>query len=149
MSTKNATPATDKKPEIVKGVDISEFYARLMDKIEQGEIEVESEDGNPGKIWLILKAFIHGFSKATIAHYAKETGAFSPVTVYRQASEYEALRKKPATHFQGFEIFEMRVKRIMAAKKFTREEAVEYIYEKDMEVEQKAEKATTAYKASE
>jgi hypothetical protein len=122
-------------------LSIEEFFTRLEDKLnEQAE---EGEDQGKGKIYRILKAYTAGYAAKTIAKYGKENKAWSPVTVYRQTSEYNKLRHAPATHYQGFEIFEMRVKRVMAAKKMTREQAVDYIYEKDLDEDTKpAAKAT-------
>lgn len=149
MSKKSTTPVATKAPRTGPKLPIEEAVARLADKLEEAAEESGDEDQGKGKIWHILKLFTMGYEKKDIARYGKETNSWSPVTVYRQAGEYEKLRKAPATHFQSFEIFEMRVKRIMAAKKFNREAAVEYIYSKDLEIEEKVAKATEAYKAAE
>jgi len=106
---------------------ISEFINQLEEKIaEAGE---EDDEAGKGKIWFILKCYIRGYSRSTIVNEA----GFNRSTVYRQCGEYDKLRRAPATHYQGFEVFESRVRRIMSAKGLNREEAVKVIYQKDLE----------------
>lgn len=111
-----------------------EEYVKSLSEIDEDEEEsAEGEEEGHGKIWHILKCYTRGYSKKDIAHYGKEYKAWAAATVYRQCGEYDKLRKAPATHYQGFEVFESRVRRIMSAKKLSREKAVEYIYGKDLE----------------
>lgn len=131
MSTKKSTTekvASNKGPKM----PIAEFFAQLADREAENEGDDEGEV-EKGKIWHILKAYVRGYSKKEIVSYGNDHKAWSKVTVYRQTREYDILRHAPATHYQGFEVFEMRVKRLMANKKVTREEAVELIYAKDLE----------------
>lgn len=94
---------------------------------EDSDVGDTGEEGK-GKIWHILKLYIRGYLRTDIVAVG-----FNRSTVYRQCGEYDKLRKAPATHYQGFEVFEMRVKRLMSAKKISREDAVKLIYAKDME----------------
>lgn len=107
---------------------IDQFFAELDGDDDSEGDDVDAIDEGHGKIWHILKAYVAGYErKDIIAH------GYNPSTVYRQTGEYDKLRKAPATHYQGFEVFESRVKRIMGSKKLSREKAVEYIYAKDLE----------------
>lgn len=137
MSTKKVSTPTTAKPVANKGpkIDIPEYVKSLSEagEDEDGEeIETGEEEGQ-GKIWHILKCYVRGYDKKTIAAYGRDNNAWATATVYRQCGEYDKLRKAPATHYQGFEVFESRVRRIMSAKKLNREQAVEYIYSKDLE----------------
>lgn len=120
-----------------KRLPIEEFFTRLEDKLAEQEEQGEGEENGKGKIWHILKAYTAGYEAKEIARYGRDTNSWSPVTVYRQTREYKNLREKPATHYQGFEVFESRVARLIARKGMTREQAVEHIYEKDLESSEK------------
>lgn len=128
MSKKSITPATTTKAKTGPKQPIDEFFVSLKGEEFDGEEGNQEEGEGHGKIWHILKAYVRGYSKSDIVK-----AGYNRSTVYRQCGEYDKLRNAPATHYQGFEVFEMRVKRLMSAKKCTREQAVELIYAKDME----------------
>jgi hypothetical protein len=100
-----------------------EYLARMADKQE----ESEGEEGG-GKIVTILRLHRAGYSRAEIVK-----AGFNRSTVYRQVGDYEKLRKNPATSYMGFELYEGRVQRVMARKKLTREKAIQYIAEQDID----------------
>ncbi|HEY9196660.1 MAG TPA: hypothetical protein VIM77_10355 [Mucilaginibacter sp.] len=105
---------------------INDFIQEIIDKAEENG---DLDDGQPlGKIFLILKCYIAGYSRSTIVK-----AGFNRSTVYRQCIEYEKLLKAPAKEYQGFPIFEARVERIMKTKKISRQQAIKLIYEKDLE----------------
>lgn len=85
----------------------------------------EGEEG--GKIHCILTLHIKGFSNMEIV----EAG-FNKSTVYRQVGEYKKLKKAPAVEYQGFPIYEARVRRVMQSKGLTREKAISYIDKMDI-----------------
>jgi hypothetical protein len=132
MKKTTVTAATATKVETAhKGPKkpIDQFFAELDGQEDDGEGDAaDAADEGHGKIWHILKAYIAGYERKDIVAYG-----YNPSTVYRQTGEYDKLRKAPATHYQGFEVFESRVQRIMRAKKLDRKKAVEYIYAKDLE----------------
>lgn len=130
MSKKAATPAEPKAPKATTGpkMPIGEYLAQLADNAEAQAEEGDEDGEGHGKIWHILKCYTRGYSRVDIVK-----AGFNRSTVYRQVGEYDKLRKAPATHYQGFEVFEMRVKRLMGTKKITREKAVEIIYAKDLD----------------
>lgn len=103
---------------------IEEYLAELQGDLEP---ETEFEEGGRGKIWFILKLYIRGYERKDIV-----AAGYNRSTVYRQCGEYEKLRKAPATEYQGFEIFESRVKRVMSRRKLDRDAAVSYIFEQDL-----------------
>jgi hypothetical protein len=108
-----------KKPKM----PIEDYLAKLEEQVEEG-----GEDGEgAGKIFKILKLYIAGYERTEIVK-----AGFNRTTVYRQVGEYEKLKSAPATHYQGFPVFETRVQRVMQRKNMTREEAVEFIMQKDL-----------------
>jgi len=128
-ATKGKKAQAEEAPKVSEA--LINFVQKLMEALEENG---EGPETGHGKIYLILKCYIRGkFSKAEIAAYGREYGAWSPVTVYRQISTYDELKKMPATHYQGFDVFESRVQRLMKGKGMSREKAVDYIMSKDLD----------------
>lgn len=138
--SKRLTPEQKAEREAIKAAKLAakpkgpkmpiEDYIAQLDGENEGDGDSEGDTGEAGKgkIWHILKLYIRGYLRVDIV-----AAGYNRSTVYRQCGEYDKLRKAPATHYQGFEVFEMRVKRLMSAKKISREDAVKLIYAKDME----------------
>lgn len=99
---------------------ILEFLSQLSDKAEENGIEL-------GKIDLIIKCFARGYSAKEIV----KEGGFNRSTVYRQTREFTNFKTAPVLKFHGYEMYEARIRRIMDKKSLSREEAEEYIAEKD------------------
>lgn len=110
-------------------LDINEYIARLADSAEEKAEEGEGEEDEKGKIWHILHLHIKGYSNGEIINLA----GFNKNTCYRQIGEYEKLKTAPAKSYQGFEIYEARLQRIMSRKKMSRDKAMQYLAEKDLE----------------
>lgn len=120
---------TGAKLIIEKGAKASNKKLMPIDKYINKMLESADEDGEGGgKIYQILKLHIAGYERKDII-----AAGYNRTTVYRQIGEYEKLRKAPATHYQGFAVFETRVQRVMQRKGITREQAVEFIMQKDLE----------------
>jgi hypothetical protein len=103
-------------------ISCDEFLARLADKAE----EDGDEDG--GKIVTILRLWRAGYLRSEIV-----AAGFNRSTVYRQVGDYEKLRKAPATSYYGFELYEARVQRVMARKKISRDKAIQFIADQDID----------------
>jgi hypothetical protein len=122
MSKKSGAKLIIEKPAKKHKVSIETYLEKL-----QESAEGSGEDEGAGKIQMILKLHIAGYERSEIVK-----AGFNRSTVYRQVGEYEKLKKAPATHYQGFPVFESRVQRVMKAKSLSREKAVQYIMEKDL-----------------
>jgi len=110
--------------------DINEYLTRLAESADEQIEAGEAEEGDEkGKIWHILHLHIKGYSNGEIINLA----GFNRNTVYRQVGEYDKLRTAPAKSYQGFEIYVARLQRIMSRKKMSREKAMAYLAEKDLE----------------
>lgn len=101
---------------------VEEFLTRLADKEAEGD-----EEEAAGKIVTILRCWRAGYTRAEIVK-----AGFNRSTVYRQVGDYERWRKAPAKEYYGFELYEGRVQRIMKRKSMTRDQAIEYIAEQDI-----------------
>lgn len=87
----------------------------------------EDSEDEAGKVKEILLLYTKGFEPKEIVAYG-----YNRTTVYRQTGDYKKLRKAPALQYMGFELFETRVRKYMAAKKVTRDKAVDALMEKDL-----------------
>lgn len=99
----------------------------ILDRINGGDDEESDEEGSAGKIQCILTLHIKGFSNSEIV-----AAGFNKSTVYRQVGEYKKLKKAPATHYQGFPIYEARVQQVMKKKACSRAEAIKWIDQQDI-----------------
>lgn len=121
---KKRTPTTQTGFGVSGKLKISceEYLARMADG--------DSEDGEEGggKIVTILRLHRAGYSRVEIV-----AAGFNRSTVYRQVGELEKLRKAPATSYYGFELYEARVQRVMHRKGLTRDQAINYITDQDIE----------------
>lgn len=122
-TTETSTPAP-KKTRSEKVVKLSKKAAAALDAFDNDELELEE---GAGKIAAILALYTAGVPKGMII---KNCG-FNKVTVYRQCGELDKLKKAPALHFHGYELFEIRVQKYMKAKKVDRKTAVNALIEKD------------------
>lgn len=118
------TPAPAQKKS--KRMSIEEFIAKVEQKQEESGDDEEGE--GMGKIAMILKLYVQGYSKKEIVK-----SGYNKSTVYRQCKEYDNLHKAPITKFHGYDVYEGRIQRIMKNKGFTREQAAEWISAKDLE----------------
>jgi hypothetical protein len=115
-------PNLSKRNTGKKKMSAEEYLARMADKQEE-----EGEEEGSGKIVTILRLHRAGYSRAEIV-----AAGFNRSTVYRQVGDYEKLRKAPATSYMGFELYEARVQRVMKKKNISREKAIEFITEQDI-----------------
>lgn len=131
--SKKAAPAATKKTAVKK----SEYkldpkkQARMnavLGNDPDAEDEGEDDGEGAGKIVSILKLYTKGFTKKDIVAYG-----FNRSTVYRQCKELDKAKQGPLTNYYGFEAYEGRIQRLMKAKGWTREKAVEFILQKDIE----------------
>jgi hypothetical protein len=129
-TSKTAVKATSKKatakakPTGKQKTQVDPKRLAAMEAILENILE-DGEEG--GKIHAILTLHIKGFSNVEIV----EVG-FNKSTVYRQVGEYKKLKKAPATHYQGFPIYEARIQRVMKSKNCTREKAIAFIDKSDI-----------------
>ena len=127
MSTKKAaataTPVATVKKSRRKPIE--EFIAQVTGEDEGEELE---EGEGLGKIAMILKCYVQGYTKKEIVK-----AGYNKSTVYRQCKEYDNLHKAPITKFHGYDVYEGRIQRIMKNKNMTREQAAEWIAAKDLE----------------
>jgi hypothetical protein len=103
-------------------ISCEEYLTRMADKQEE-----EGDEEGSGKIVTILRLHRAGYSRPEIV-----AAGFNRSTVYRQVGDYEKLRKAPATSYMGFELYEARVQRVMKKKNISREKAIEFITEQDI-----------------
>jgi len=121
MTTTTKQPKAAKAAAPKKGKKLPNIESYIEQLFEE-----EGEDG--GKIVMILKLYIKGYSRKEIIQ-----AGFNKVTVYRQTREYEKMKAAPQLEYYGYEVFEGRVQRLMKAKGLTREQAVETLMAKDLE----------------
>jgi hypothetical protein len=136
MAKKPTTPAPaleakltieEKQSPAAKRKPIETFIAELNG----GDEEDGMEDGEGlGKIFQILKCYVKGYWKTEIV-----AAGFNRSTVYRQCGEYDKLRKGELRSYQGFEVYEGRLQRIMKRKSLSRDEAAAWIAEQDLKAE--------------
>lgn len=130
-TTKKAAPA--KKVATKKPVAKKLKQIKMDIEVDEVEEEEEEEEGG-GKIRNILKLFMKGFTAKEIV-----AAGYNKSTVYRQTGELKKLQKGPALEYYGFDLYEARIQRVMAAKKLSRAKAIEYITKADIGSAEEAE----------
>jgi hypothetical protein len=88
-------------------------------------LEENFEEG-AGKIEMIMACFVAGYTRKEIV-----LAGFNKSTVYHQVGDYIKLRNKPALQFQGYAVWEGRVRKLVSSNKVGRDKAIQALAEKD------------------
>lgn len=131
MSAK-LTIDTDVLKQSKKRIPIEEALARLEDEIAEkcDDGEGEPSEQGFGKIYKIIRLYNMGYTRSEIVKVG-----FNRSTVYRQTGEFKELKTGNRRTMCGIELYEARIERIMRIRKIAREEAIQVIADKDLELE--------------